>query len=475
MHTSQMVSDMCHKALSDGDVKAICKNRGFSPQEATSRALFENFLLSDIGVEEALQELTQREIILLYLLKMKHKAVDISFFQPLYDSQPGRNWRYSTFTQRYQKTFKQVKQALVRRGILLMAEDAGAIDVNTKMERWRFRFPKEFEQFLPSPFKHTVTFDEPGEFNENLVRDKLLEIVGERSSAARLKGEQYRLHLIKGQLRLGDRRFLVSHLQDWQKAEWAFAIREPKIKHTVPKTHALPLLEGIAYALALLKPQEWITPQELSVLLKVFTFWSPESKTDVKLDADKICQAGWQWGRLIKYVADEQVYYRLPDNNLLAGTDLDPGRYLHLTQAQTLGVNLHLIPYQSLEYLSRVADMKVVDRQLEVSPNLVIMGRMMDSIQSHLLTAWLQENAPAFAEAMKTINRRWGKQIVHQDLLIAKIKDLSLKVAIQKTITDPDQIIFLPQDFIAFPRQQLKTIEKLVNKSGHVIKWVQAE
>ncbi len=475
MHTSLMVSDMCHKALSEADIKAICKNRGFSPQEATSRALFENFLLSDIGVEAALQKLTQREISLLYLLKLKHKAVDVSFFQPLYDNQPGQNWRYSTFTQRYQKTFKQVKQSLVRRGILLLAEDAGAIDANAKMERWRFRFPKEFEQFLPSPFKDTVTFDHLGEFNESLVRDKLLEIVGQRSSSSRLKGKQYYIHLVNGQLRLGDKRFLVSHLQDWQKDEWAFAIRESKVKHTVSKTHALPLLEGITYALALLKAQEWITPQELSVLLKVFTFWSLESKNEVKLDADKICQVGWQWGRLIKHVADNQVYYRLPDNNLLAGTDLDPAHYLHLTQTQTLALNLHLIPYQSLEYLSRVADMKVLDQQLEASPNLVKMGRVMASIQSHSLTAWLQENAPTFAEAMKTINQRWGKQIVHQDLLIAKIKDLSLKVALQKAITAPNQIIFLPQDFIAFPRQQLKTIEKLVNKSGHVIKWVQAE
>jgi hypothetical protein len=475
MFTSQVVSDMCHKALSQADIKAICKNRGFSPQEATSRALFENFLLSDIGVAEALQKLTQREISLLYLLKLKQKAVDISFFQPLYDSQPGRSWRYSTFTQRHQKTFKQVKLALVRRGILLMAEDTGAINANTKMERWRFRFPQEFEQFLPSPFKNTMTFDAPGQFNESLVRDKLLEIVGQSSSASRLKGGQYRLHLVKGQLRLGDKRFLVSRLQDWQKAEWAFAIREPKTKYTVPKTHALPLLEGIAYAMSLLKPQEWITPPELLVLLKVFTLWTPESKTDVKLDAGKICQVGWQWGRLIKHVADNQVYYRLPDNNLLAGTDLDPGRYLHLTQAQTLGVNLQLIPYQSLEYLSRVADMKVVDRQLEASPNLVKMGRVMASVQSHPLTAWLPENAPAFAKAIKTINRRWGKQIVHQDLLIAKIKDLSLKVTLQKTITAPGQIIFLPQDFIAFPRRQLKTIKKLVNKSGHVIKWIQAE
>lgn len=468
MYSSQMVSDMCHNVLGEADIKAICQSRGFSAQEANSRALFENFLLSDIGVAGALQRLNQAEIGLLHLLKSGGKAVDISFFQPLYDPQPGPGWRYLTFTQRYQKTLQQVKQGLVRRGVLLMAEDPKAVDALTKMERWRFRFPQEFEKFLPSPFTNTKTFAGAGEFNESLVRSKLLEIVGEFSSAARLKGEQYRLHLTDGQLYLGDKRFQLKYLQEWQQAEWNFVIQPGKTRPVEPPTPFKSLLEAVTYALSLLKPQEWLAPQDLAVVLKVF--YAPDGP-----EADKICQAGWQWGCLVKQVEAGQAYYRLPDADLLAGAGLEPDRYLHLDSAQTLGVNLHLIPYQSLEYLARIADLKVASQQLIASPNLVKMGRAMPSLPTHPLTIWLQEHVPTFAEAMKTLRQRWGKQIVHQDLLIAKIKDLSLKVALQKAITDPGQVIFLPHDFIAFPRGQAGAIEKLVNKAGHVIKWVQAE
>ncbi|MBI1878362.1 MAG: hypothetical protein HYR94_09075, partial [Chloroflexi bacterium] len=288
MYPSQMVSDMCHNVLSEADIKAICQNRGFSAQEATSRALFENFLLSDIGVAGALQKLSQAEISLLHLLKSGGKAVDVSFFQPLYNPEHGPSWRYLTFTQRYQKTLQQVKQALVRRGVLLMAEDPKA-DAQTKMERWRFRFPQEFEKFLPSPFTQTKTFADPGQFNESLVRGKLLEIVGEVSTVARLKGDPYRLQVTDGQLYLGDKRFQLKYLQAWQRAEWTFVIQPGKTKPAETNAHFKSPLEAVTYALSLLKPQEWLAPHELDVVLKVFC------PPDVA-KADQICQAGWQWG-----------------------------------------------------------------------------------------------------------------------------------------------------------------------------------
>jgi hypothetical protein len=435
----------------------------------TSPALFENFFLSEIGVAEALQKLSQAEISLLHLLKSGGKAVDISFFQPLYKPKPGPSWRYLTFTQRYQDTFQQVRQNLVRRGVLLIAEDARAINASTKMERWRFRFPQEFEKFLPSPFTRTRTFEDPGEFNDNLVRAKLLELVGVSSAVGHLKGTPYRLRLADGQLYMGDKRFQVKYLQEWQQAEWSFVVQMKKTKPVDSGVHFVSPLEAVTYALSLLKPQEWLAPQELAILLGVFC--QPESG----LEAEQICQAGWQWGCLVKQVAEEQTYYRLPPDELLAETELEPDRYLHLDSAQTLGVNLHRIPYRSLQYLAQTANLHTTGQQLVASPSLVKMGRSWSSIQSQPLTVWLQKNVPAFAGAMKTLKERWGQQIVHQDLFIAKVKDLSLKVAIQKAISDPAQIIFLPDDFMAFPKGQLDAVERVVNKTGHVIKWVKGE
>lgn len=91
MDTSYMLNQMCHKVLSVADVKAICKSRGFSGKEAASRAIFENFFLSDIGVEAALGSLAHEEVVFLHLLKRTDKAVDLAFFERLYGSAKSRD------------------------------------------------------------------------------------------------------------------------------------------------------------------------------------------------------------------------------------------------------------------------------------------------------------------------------------------------------------------------------------------------
>ncbi|MBW2739162.1 MAG: hypothetical protein JRE64_10020 [Deltaproteobacteria bacterium] len=73
------------------------------------------------------------------------------------------------------------------------------------------------------------------------------------------------------------------------------------------------------------------------------------------------------------------------------------------------------------------------------------------------------------------IEKRWGKQVVHQNLLVARVRDLSLKVAIQKAFTDSGKVVFLPDNFIAFPNDLTKKIEALVNKSGYVVKAIEAK
>ena len=55
MDPNQMLHQMCHDILSDADVKAIGKARGFSSKETSTRALLENFFLTPIGVREALE------------------------------------------------------------------------------------------------------------------------------------------------------------------------------------------------------------------------------------------------------------------------------------------------------------------------------------------------------------------------------------------------------------------------------------
>jgi hypothetical protein len=58
MNTQKMLTEMCQDILTETDIKAICKSRGFSASEAASRTVFENFFLSDIGLETAMASLS---------------------------------------------------------------------------------------------------------------------------------------------------------------------------------------------------------------------------------------------------------------------------------------------------------------------------------------------------------------------------------------------------------------------------------
>ncbi len=108
MEVSDILHGMCSRDLSNADIKTICKYRGFSEKEASSRALFENFFLSDRGVEKAMASLGDAEAQLLHLLKLLGEPVNITFFERIYESAKSTGW-YLTFTQEYQEVFKQVK------------------------------------------------------------------------------------------------------------------------------------------------------------------------------------------------------------------------------------------------------------------------------------------------------------------------------------------------------------------------------
>lgn len=466
MIQSVMLEKMCNIVLSESDVKAICKSRGFLVKEVTSRPILQNFLLSDIGVAEALKKLSDSEIILLHLLNSIDGVVDISFFRPLYDPLSSNSWNSRTFTQVNQKTMQEVKQSLLRSGVLLMAEELKNISNTPQMERWRFRFPGEFAKHLPSLFKEIRGFRKPGKLDETMMRNKLLEIIGKPPSLTSLKQDSDQMYLDNGQLYIGDKLFKSELLQKWQRTAWSNAIQIETVKSSNASVYFQTPIEAVLYALSSLGADEWLTPLELSPLLKIFC--SPGVT-----DAERICQAGHDCGSLLKLTEAGIDYYRLP--NVPTFSDMEPGRYLHSDSVGAPEINLQKIPLESLDFMAQIANLKLHGQQLRISPNLAKMGRAMPSLPNHPLVEWLQENSRMFKDAVKLAAKRWGNLIIHQELLVAKIKDLSLKVLIRNTITDPEQLFFLSDDFIAFPSSQAATVEKLVNKAGHVIKWVNAK
>ncbi len=59
---------------------------------------------------------------------------------------------------------------------------------------------------------------------------------------------------------------------------------------------------------------------------------------------------------------------------------------------------------------------------------------------------------------MKLSERR-GKTILHENLTIARVSDLSLKVAIEKALGN--NLVSLKNDFVAFPRGLLDEVQRV--------------
>ncbi len=452
-----MLKQMCKNALNDSDIKAICKSRGFPEKEATSPDIFENFFLSTIGIKEALNSLTYEEIVFLHLLKKINKEVDIEYFERLYGcTRPAGGYDNRTFNQRYKETLKNVKNNLVRKGVLIIIERDISF-TSTRMERLRFSFPPEFANFLP-PVVKASKINKTGNFKSEILRNKLLEIIGGKQKQSPFSNERsFTLTIKDGDLTIGAEKFRVSHLLKWQQACWLASVGE---KTSMQDSDMTPI-EVTLYALSQLQEHEWLPADALAVMLKIFIGVEKDNP-------EHICAAGWEWGCLAKVVADGKTYYRLPED--LMEDTTSPEHYLQAKSDGTVILDLMTIPYTVLEVLASVSILDVHNSKLRATASLIKIGNAPETFRKNNVYKWLKENSSGFRTAIELAQKRWGKQIIHENLMIARVKDLSLKVQIGKSFADPNILVSLPNDYIAFPCDQLPAIQKLVEKSGHVIK-----
>jgi hypothetical protein len=397
---------------------------------------------------------------MLHFLHTVDKPVSVDWFERLYNPDVKSGYYTRTYTRRYQPVFKQIRTKLVRKGLLIMGQVKMA--EATKMEQWRFVLPPEFVPYLPLPMGEARRLATPGDVRRDVARNKLLALTGRVSPPApNLSG--YRMRLEDGRLLIGGQPFTAARLQKWQQASWqdamptGSAMGERPLNRYIASYDTTPI-EALNYALPLLAPDEWIAPEQLDDLLKIFCLHS--------FDTAKVCELGWKWGYLAKNLDDGRSWYRLAGET--AAAELAPDDYLSAKDGEAAQVDLQTIPYLALAQLNRVAYLKLEGGGLTAVPHLIRMGTAPQTILNSPLLAWLKDNIPAFAQAQKTINSRWGKQIVHTNLHIARVKDLGLRVKLEHTLKS--QCILLSDEYIAFPPKALTKVNRIVSREGHVVK-----
>jgi hypothetical protein len=464
MDQSSMLHSMCSELLSNTDIKAISKNREFTDKEAGTIALFENFFLSSKGLENAFSLLSPDEVIVLHFLSHTGKTVDITFFDRIYGSETTKSSRYGTITQRYKGVFDKVKSSLIRRGVLLIAEEKRAWQSKTKMERWRFKFPEEFKQLLPSLFKSVKSYTGKGDSKKDIFRQVLKGIVQNKEFNPDDFRQDYKLSFVKDELLMGGKMFTANSVHQWQLSCWKKSLPFDSSVLSEEKNY-VPSLKTAQYAFSLLTPHEWITPEQLTAVLKIFS-------GENHINADTLCYAGWKWGFLAKYHQNNITYYAPVSNEQSDELSITPDQYLSFTSESAIIIDEEKIPYDSLECLVHISNLTIENSHFVAKPHLIRMGNAFQEIQNQPLVTWLKDNSSVYNDVFKKVEKRWGKQIIHENILIAKVDDLTLKVNIEKSFKSHNDVVFLSHNFMVFPKKLLPEIEKKVLKSGHVIKSV---
>ena len=483
MEPSEMLTDMYMNCLKNADLKAICENRGFSIDEVSSFPLFRKVYLSSRGLQSALGSLSKDEIVLLYIMKFTEKPVTITFFQHLYGKKNvgSENWAFESFNARYKDIFKQVRNFLVRKGILLIAEEPDFIYKTTKMERWRFSLPTEFEEYLPSPFDSPLALDTDGNTRDGVLRRKLMEDIQGKHSRVSGESQLFDIYISNGKLHIGNCEFRSDYLKKWQECSWRATSFDKEESITAGyQTVARSPLDIALSAFSELKQNEWVHPDELT------RFWRNLYPPGEFPENERICAEGWKWGYLSRATMKGKMYYRLEENRKLQPVTIE--QYLRVSgkprgspedekekRHQAVIISLESVPYEILDVLTQISKMEIVDSQLYMTPDFIGIGNAPPVTHNHPVVQWLEKNSLSFRVILRKVKERRGKMIIHENILIARVKDLPLLVNIQKSFSDIHRIIPLKNDFIAFPRDLLPDIQKIVKRTGHVIKTIEAE
>jgi len=325
-----------------------------------------------------------------------------------------------------------------------------------QLERWRFAIPPEFAPHLP-PLP-AVENEHPGLENENTIRRKLLELVGGNPA---VPNDPLPIYLKQGSLYLKDYPFSLATFGAWQLEAWQRALNtsKPNLSASLAPTLA---------ALKLLDTQVWTNPKNLEPALAIYSFGSVAPPTE------KLLKQGWELGLLSRLEIGGVPHYRLTPAHLLDGLNAPypPTLEWAATTPDFITIDLRRIPLRDLDLLNALTHLTVKNNELRAYPSLIKLGRAIPAQRNAPLSRWLAENIPAFGEAIETVNAKWGRTLLHENLLVAQVRDLSLRVQLERELKE--NLIVLSDHYIAFPKESRYSVEKVLKKTGFVVKTVKS-
>ena len=233
-------------------------------------------------------------------------------------------------------------------------------------------------------------------------------------------------------------------LRDWQTAQ--FVQRTQKNRTNEPKEWSPSALA--IYALSRLPPEQWVAPADLVPLWK-------RGFPGVEIpDPGEIFQVGFECGCFERISAQGQSLYRLAPIEDAEGT-VAPNVFLDVGSKTEVAVDVRRVPFAALELLCRTSTLAIRKDGLIAAPSRIKISHAPPTMWADALFVWLRKRHPAYARAAADVEERRGKTIVHENVLVARVRDLGLKVQIEKADAGEGRVVSLSKEFIAFAREML--------------------
>nr|NQU89841.1 hypothetical protein [Bacteroidota bacterium] len=446
--TANEKKDIVSKAylyISNADVKQICKNRKFPSSVNVDSNLLSHYILQNSGLEKMLESLSMKEVVALYIMSSMGRIPDVRFFGSIYREEFDARTYYFTFNQNYKDLYKEVVEKLVCKGVLL---PAFFVDFNakSKLEQTYFYFPDEFVKYLPQILfskKEEVT----GIVSSKLLREELVRVL-ENSIGAK-----------SGILKVGANAFSMSMLKK-KLFEQKLKENDTSIKNISETTFLISIVTDLFDSL---KSNIWFNSDEIDTIIKICLFG-----TKFKLRGADVCEVAYDCGILCKHPADNKLFQNTQQTYSAVA---EPNEYISDVNGK-MELDIYRVPFPELEVLSRSAIFFVKDGKTLIEPSLELITKNIKKLQDNEIYDNLCNKLSQFLHAHKTHKSLYGKRIIHRNLLVAKVTDLSVRLMLEKKFTDPSELVKLTDNYYAFPVNNRKKIDAMLTRAGYMIKEI---
>lgn len=441
----------CQKLLGARELKAICRHRGFNPP-AGDKAVVASFvaprLLEPSGVAEAMGSLTDPWLVVLHMIAMAKEPPGLGDLRPII--QPGRR----VYGVDYHALFRKLAEGLLSRGVVLVEDRQGHTHHRrSRFERFAFRLPETHRALLPPFPVPTRSLGDNARARDavRFCREALRKAAGEKSARSNGLLEQ-----VARAISFEDGKLQLSKAALPDLATFLPRVRSVWASGGLSKSNKRKAaFHAAEHILGHLPTGEGVTVQDLRAALSRIGMGVEQAVLT------RFCEDGCEVGLLARAgERSRRLYAAVPGIAAVQEND----ELVFTATEDAVRVDLEQTGLGSLLELAAISRVEPAGRHLRVEPDLVLLGRASDRLESFSSLKQVRRRCPAFDEAIEHVRSQHGRVILHEGLLIMRIDDLGLRTLLAHELGAAFRSLGGP--YLAAPRAFLSQIEKLARKEG---------